>query len=568
MSKTDLWRAIWSKKVQVLSLVLASLVFSPMMALAAGGELLKKSDMEYQGAFKMTDDTLGGSRFGYGGRGLAPYRDPDTGKSTLFMEGHAWYPGQVAQLEIPKDFSKSKKYADLPTANVLQNFHDITDGKWATLGTTDYDAIYGMLAYNGRLIIGATSWYDAASKQKTSHGFSSFDLSKKDDFSGFYKLDAVAGPRSLGGYMTPIPSEWQNAFDGPVLTGNAALSIISSISSGPAASVFDPDDLGKKNPVPAKTVVFYPNPTKNYLVSGNSTENTFTFGSSVKGVAFPSGSKSVIFFGRQSMAEHYCYGEGVNDPALHKTKCDPSYPTVDCCYDPCDSSKGGHGYPYENRAWAYDANDLLLVKQKVILSDQNRTANIDDACKNGTEIQPWCVKPYTTWKLDDISQNSCSNMVSAGYDPETSNLYITQDFGESPKVEVYKIKELSSSSSDDSSSDETVGSDDSGSSSKNNDSHKKKKEVTPPRKISNSQKNIGRLSILTQRGKKFSKNSIVQLYFEKPEGGYYAPLAIKTSSTGSFMLTYLVTKPAGTYGWYAVDTKTGKSSRTIYYNVK
>ena len=106
MSKTDLWRAIWSKKVQVLSLVLASLVFSPMMALAAGGELLKKSDMEYQGAFKMTDDTLGGSRFGYGGRGLAPYRDPDTGKSTLFMEGHAWYPGQVAQLEIPKDFSK------------------------------------------------------------------------------------------------------------------------------------------------------------------------------------------------------------------------------------------------------------------------------------------------------------------------------------------------------------------------------------------------------------------------------------------------------------------------------
>ncbi|NTW27110.1 MAG: hypothetical protein HGA36_02180 [Candidatus Moranbacteria bacterium] len=99
-------------------------------------------------------------------------------------------------------------------------------------------------------------------------------------------------------------------------------------------------------------------------------------------------------------------------------------------------------------------------------------------------------------------------------------------------------------------------------------SHKSKKEVTKPRTIKNSKKSVKIGQILTQRGKKFSKNTFVNLYFSKFGGTYYAPVKIKTSSTGSFMLTYKVNKQRGTYSWYAVDTKTGKSSRKIYYKVK
>lgn len=98
--------------------------------------------------------------------------------------------------------------------------------------------------------------------------------------------------------------------------------------------------------------------------------------------------------------------------------------------------------------------------------------------------------------------------------------------------------------------------------------HSSKKKSTAARTITNSKKTVTRGVILTQRGKKFSKNAIVALYFTKPGGGYYAPQNVKTSSTGAFMLKYRVTKPKGSYGWYALDTKTGKKSKIRYYTVK
>ncbi|MGB4942897.1 MAG: hypothetical protein WBO92_02185, partial [Candidatus Moraniibacteriota bacterium] len=95
--------------------------------------------------------------------------------------------------------------------------------------------------------------------------------------------------------------------------------------------------------------------------------------------------------------------------------------------------------------------------------------------------------------------------------------------------------------------------------------HKKK---VSPRKITNSVKSVKRGGTLTQRGKKFSKNSIVALYFSKPNGTYYPPMKIKTSGSGAFMLKYRVTKPPGKYSWYVVDTKTGRKSKVLTYTVK
>jgi hypothetical protein len=94
------------------------------------------------------------------------------------------------------------------------------------------------------------------------------------------------------------------------------------------------------------------------------------------------------------------------------------------------------------------------------------------------------------------------------------------------------------------------------------------KKVESHRGISNSRKSLKNGMVVTERGKKFSKNSTVLLYFSKYGGGYYPAQKIKTSSTGSFMLKYKVNKPVGTYTWYAVDTKAGWKSNTIYYRVK
>lgn len=99
------------------------------------------------------------------------------------------------------------------------------------------------------------------------------------------------------------------------------------------------------------------------------------------------------------------------------------------------------------------------------------------------------------------------------------------------------------------------------------DHHKKKKKVAP-RTITNSVKSVSRGGSLIQRGKKFSQNSIVKLYFSKPNGQYYPPMLVKTNGSGAFMLKYRVTKPAGKYSWYVVDTKTGRQSKVINYTVK
>lgn len=99
-------------------------------------------------------------------------------------------------------------------------------------------------------------------------------------------------------------------------------------------------------------------------------------------------------------------------------------------------------------------------------------------------------------------------------------------------------------------------------------SHRDEKKKTPKRYVSNSKKKIARGKVLIQRGKKFSKNDFVLLYFSKFGGGYYAPQKIKTSSTGAFTLSYVVNKPIGKYNWYAIDIKTAKKSKTVYYTVK
>ena len=73
--------------------------------------------------------------------------------------------------------------------------------------------------------------------------------------------------------------------------------------------------------------------------------------------------------------------------------------------------------------------------------------------------------------------------------------------------------------------------------------------------------------IITQSGKRFSKNSEVLLYFEKSIGVFYAPLSVKTNGDGKFSVTYKVNKAPGTYKWYALDEKTGKKSKKSSYKV-
>lgn len=395
--------------------LLITLLFLLLPAGAAAQEgLLYKANMTYSGAFSLPLGTFGGSSFDWGGHGLTPYYDPASGKNTLFLEGYAPYPGFVAQVEIPASFVISDTWEDLPLATVLQNFHDITDGHWSSLAN-DTAFVYGMLAYNGRLIVGASEFYDGDYSQVNSHGVSGFNLSVTDDFQGFYPMSGAANARSKGGYMTTIPYHWKTPLGGPALTGNCCLPIISAGSAGPAATVFNPDNVGTATPIPGATVLYYP--LEHPLRTVESQNDYFNLATHMRGIAFPHGSRSVLFIGRQGTGP-YCYGCGIANAGDFCSP-DPEVCNGECCVDPCDPSKGTHAYPYRHQVWAYDADDFVDVK-------------------NGT-LQHYEPQPYAIWSLDEMDPGGCADMEGAGYDPLTRRLYITQLYEDWPRIDVYQI---------------------------------------------------------------------------------------------------------------------------------
>jgi hypothetical protein len=396
------------------------------------GKLIQFSDLEYLGAFRVPQGEYGSPQytgFNYGGTGLT-YNPLN---NSLFIVGHNWHQ-LVAEISIPQE-KQAASLSGLNTAEVLQPFADITEGNRSNLGeggvtvNTSGEPLGSFLVWDNKLIGTAYGYYDASSVVKLSHYISDLDLSKTGDFQGMYQVGEtpnIPNPAFIDGYMAKIPQEWQDAFGGPALTGNCCLSIISRTSLGPAASVFDPGQLGKEDPVEATPVVGYPISNPTLGTYGDKNPNSLFNGSmSIKGMVFPDGSQSVLFFGRRGRGD-FCYGHGVSNPNLHNTHCDPDYPTVLCCYDPVNGSKGGHSYPYVYMVLAYDAQELLKVK-------------------NGTK-KMWDVLPYGVWEMTFPFANDNPRILGVAYDPLKQKIYIAQDGGDKPGccghlplIQVYRL---------------------------------------------------------------------------------------------------------------------------------
>lgn len=361
-----------------------------------GQPRVQQSQLQWLGAFRLPSGTFGPSRFGYGGAAPGYHKDAQS-RETLFMEGHAWYKGNAAQVQIPQ-LSSSRDVDDLPRATLLQPFADATDGK---LGGRSGDGLGSMMSYNGRLLIGSYVYYDADGGQQRFIGASGFNLSSTTDFKGFFSPAGV-NPGRLGRYMTTIPSEWQSRLGGPAVSGACCLSIISRTNSGPGISVFNPDDVGVGDSVPFKEVLGYPldHPVKFGSDQGGCTaqSNVFNCTSSVVAVAFPAGTRSVLFFGSQ--------GTG---PVCYKDDGPVS----------CRGTGGYNAPPYRAKVWAYDANDLVRVK-------------------NG-EVPSWSVSPYGLWDLDFEYNSGSVSFAGGTFDPATNRLFLIETNAEDPIVHVLTV---------------------------------------------------------------------------------------------------------------------------------
>lgn len=388
--------------------------------------LVQPFGLVYQGAFKVPSDSF---RYAWGSLAY------DAAHNSLFLVGSDW----GAELTIPTPRTSSSATA-LLRATLIQS-GKLTDGLLESVNPMSVDpnpkAIGGVLVADGRLLVSGFSTYDGGGTQTRSHFTRSRDLATAWTTQGPFPLtiqQPAGTARTLGAgfvsaYMCPVPPEWQARLGGPALTGNCCQSILSRTSFGPAAFAFDPARVGSATPAPAVPLVCYPDDHPNLCEYGTVTPVMGGVGiAEVKAMAFPDHTRSVLFFGRVGTDPVWKYGQGTNIKALDGTPV-PGVPLdgngqpVRYYYDPEQVDwKGGHGWPYAYRVWAYDALELAQVKA-------------------GTR-KPWDVRPYAYWPLTFPFSAWFTHITGAAFDPATGRLFLVQAFGEqdSPVIHVYTVQ--------------------------------------------------------------------------------------------------------------------------------
>jgi hypothetical protein len=203
----------------------------------------------------------------------------------------------------------------------------------------------------------------------------------------------------VAGWLALVPNEWQAALQGPAITGQCCTTIINSTSLGPSAFAWDPALLGVQIP-PALPLVGY---DINHPTLGNWDSSNPTYGGTTQigGVALIGGSSTALFVGSNGTGP-FCYGDGTDDPSLDGQ--DAGDGSV-YCYDPANSAKSQHAYPYNMQFWAYDLNDLAAVAA---------------GAKQLFEIVPYGVWPF------DVPAGGPTDLGGVAYDPNHQLLYVSQ----------------------------------------------------------------------------------------------------------------------------------------------
>ena len=357
-------------------------------------ELIAQSDLTYQGSFRVPyGDGSSESSLSWGGAGLGYNPSNDS----LFITGHSWHQ-LTAEISIPTP-ARSDSSSTLPQASFLQRPEDATDDRLASVSSPSdltFGRIGGYLVDGDDLIVSGYNFYDAQDQQVSSHLLTDTDLGSSSDF---VSLTDEVQPRWLSGAMTEIPDSWQAAFGGDTfMTGLSGVSIVSNSSVGPSAATFTRESLTGGND--AELVLGYP--LSDPLGEYDEQSETWNGTSVVRGMVFPEGTASVLYFGTHGVGE-FCYGTGGG------------------CGDPVQLAQGTHAFPYRYQIWAYDAAELAYVHEG------NR--------------EPESVEPYDVWELTLPYSPQQTEIGGATYDAATGRIFVSQAFadGDHPVIHVFTL---------------------------------------------------------------------------------------------------------------------------------
>jgi hypothetical protein len=371
---------------------------------------LEFADLEYGGAFRLPASEANGDSFSAGGGPMAF----NPARQSLFIGTRS---GRIAEVSVPAA-AKSQSIADLPSAEYLQPFADPTEGRISEVAP-EGAALAGLLVHEGRLFGSGVIYYDANNTQSVSHFSRPLALNERGA-SPMKRLGQSGRTGLVAGYMSLVPPEWQSKLGGPALTGQCCLPIVSRTSWGPAAFAWDPSDLQRAGNVDARPLVYY---TADHATLGPWDGSNPTYGGTIQmgGLAVIAGTRTALFVGRNGLGT-FCYGNGTGDEKLANTT---GRDGERYCYDPSNSDKGQHAYPYRYQMWAYDLNDWAAVRA------------------GGRD--PWNVKPYGVWPFELPFPEPGVRIGGVAYDAATQRLFISQmhadrdGFAYRPLIHVFHI---------------------------------------------------------------------------------------------------------------------------------
>ena len=366
-------------------------------------EMITPGNFEYMGAFIPPHFEDNVNSFAYSSGVLAFRPDPErpetetTLSGSLILAGHSQHQ-RVAEISIPKPvLSSLKRASDLPRAQMLQPFADVTHGIMQDLADalngSDF-RLGGLQVVGDRLHWTTHIYYNPGEFDTASHGSCPLDLSQSD----------AEGPWHLGngastapdchsdkhaGYIFQIPqAESDKWFGGKnLVSGLWTATGLQNSSHGPSMFAYNlPHQLPAGSAIETLPLAWYPmkqpldqhNPADRW---GGGTWLTLE------------DKQTVIIIGQKALGKVYYGLARVED---------------------CDENKGYHGTPYESQVFFYSPATLIHVAHGAM---------------SPNDVQPWMRWTSTSegGGFDQYLFPRCYRDVGGvAYDQEHSLLYVSQ----------------------------------------------------------------------------------------------------------------------------------------------
>lgn len=395
---------------------------SQPVANAAG--LIQPSDLVYLGAFRLPDSpaTPDNVNWEWSNWSAAAtcYPDGDPGGSndgfpgSLFGVGHD-QTQYVSEISIPVPVkSATKNVADLNTAGVLQDFHDIQGGLYSYIEMPRVGLEY--LPPQGAQTTGKLyfSWAQHLDEGNTgpTHGWCELNLADPQP-KGTWRIGGRENYVTAD-YMFEIPSAWASAYAPGYRLATGRYRDGGQSAQGPALFTFGPWNQGNPPPpgttLTTKALLLYDNildPEPQHNLNGYAHSDEWN-----GGAWLTAGSNSAVIFVGNKGIGYTWYG------CIDGQECPP-----DC---DCGETRGWWSDTIAGQIIFYDPTDLARVAQNTMLPNRP---------------QPYAIMNLDPYLYHITSTRQKHHISAVAFDRPHGLLYIFEPFadGDKPIVHVWQL---------------------------------------------------------------------------------------------------------------------------------